>query len=129
MTWDAFIEAALKMHITTSPSHHQTMSVQPMEMWSLRKHDKVYKSPMPKVTKTYQRGRSLVFAPQIKEVAKPTTSAEQGSTSHHEASLHDEEPTKHDFDLVDLEAHVEHKTLQQVIKGKDSQIMELKDNL
>ena len=70
-----------------------------------------------------------MFSPQIEEGAKPTTSAEQGSPSHHEASLHDEEPIDHNFDLVYLEAHGEHKTLQQVIKDKDSQIMELKDNL
>lgn len=34
MTWDTFIEAALKTHITTSPSQHQTMLVQPMEVGS-----------------------------------------------------------------------------------------------
>ena len=32
MTWDTFIEATLKTHITTSPSQHQTMSVQPIEV-------------------------------------------------------------------------------------------------
>ena len=56
------------------------------------------------MTKTYQRGKSLVFSPQIEEGAKLTSSIEQGSPSHHEASLHDEEPIEYDFDLVDLEA-------------------------
>ena len=45
-----------------------------------------------------------MFSRQIKEETKPTTSAEQGSPSHHEAYLHDEEPIEHDFDLIDLEA-------------------------
>jgi len=45
MTWDTFIEAALKMHITTSPSQHRTMSAQPMEVRSSRKHDEVSKEP------------------------------------------------------------------------------------
>ena len=85
------------------------MLVQPMEVGSSRKHDEVSKAPMPKVTKTYQRGRRLVFAPQIEEGAKPTTLAEEGSPSHHEDSLYDEEPIEHDFDLVDLEVHYEHK--------------------
>ena len=43
--------------------------------------------------------------------------------------MHDEEPIEHEFDLVYLEAHDEHKILHQVIKEKDSHIMELKDNL
>jgi len=42
--------------------------------------------------------------------------------------LHDEEPIKNEFDLVDLKAHDEHQNLQKVIKEKDSHIMELKDN-
>jgi len=42
-------------------------------------------------------------------------SVEQGSPSHHEASLHDEEPIKHEFELVDLVAHDENKTIQQDI--------------
>ena len=43
--------------------------------------------------------------------------------------MHDEEPIENVFDLVDLEAHDEHKTLKQVIKEKDYHLMELKDNL
>lgn len=43
--------------------------------------------------------------------------------------MNDEKPIEHDFDLVDLEAHDENKTLQQVIKENYSEIMELKDNL
>ena len=43
--------------------------------------------------------------------------------------MNDEEPIEHDFNLVDLEAQDEHKTLQQVIKEKYSHVMELKDNL
>ena len=42
--------------------------------------------------------------------------------------MHDEDPIEHDFDLVDLEAHDEHQNFKQVIKEKDSQIMELKDS-
>ena len=42
--------------------------------------------------------------------------------------MHDEEPIKNEFDLVDLKAHDEHQNLQKVIKEKDSHIMELKDN-
>ena len=120
MTLDTFIEASLKTHITTSPSHHQTMSVQPMKVGSLSKHDEVSKSPRPQVTKTYQRGRRLVFSPQIEEGAKLTTLAEQGSPSHHEASLHDEEPIEHEFDLVYLDTHDDHQNLQKFIKEKDS---------
>ena len=41
MTWDTFIEAALNMHITTSPSQQQTMSTQSMEVGSSRKNDEV----------------------------------------------------------------------------------------
>ena len=76
MTWDTFIAATLKMYITTSPSQRQTMSVQPMEVGSSRKHDEVSKEPRPEVTKTYQRGRSLVFDPKIAEGANSTTSVE-----------------------------------------------------
>lgn len=129
MTWDTFIEATLKIHITTSPCQHQTMSMQPMKVGSSRKHDAISKSPRPEVTKTYPRGRSLVFSPQIEEGVKPTTLVQHGSSSHHEASLHDEEPIEHEVDLVDLEEHDENQILQQVIKEKDSQIMELKENL
>jgi len=100
-----------------------------MELGSSRKHDEVSKAPRPEVTKTYHRGKRLVFSPQIEEGAKPTTSTKQGSLSHHEASLHDEKPIEHEFDLVVLEAHYENINLQKVIKEKDSQIMELKDNL
>lgn len=127
MTWDMFIEEALKMHITTSPSQHQSMSVHPMKVGSSRKHDEVFKACRHQVTKTYQRGRRLVFSPKIEEGAKPTTLAKQGSPSHHEAYLHDEEPIEHDFDLVELEAHDDHKTLQKLIKCKYYQIMDLKD--
>ena len=74
-TWDTFIEAALKMHITTSPSQHQTMLVKPMDVGSSSKHDEVSKAPRPDVTKTYQRGGNLVFSPQIEEGVKPTTLA------------------------------------------------------
>lgn len=119
----------MKTHITTSPSQHQTMLVHPMEVGSSSKHDEVSKEPRLEVTKTYHRGKRLVFAPQIEEGDKPTTSIEQGSPSHHEASLHDEEPIEDDSDLVDLEAHDERKTLKQVIKEKDSHLMELKENL
>jgi len=38
-----------------------------------------------------------VFCPQIEEWDKPTTSTEQGSPSHHEASLHDEECVEHEL--------------------------------
>lgn len=47
MTWDTFIEVALKTHITTSPSQHQNMSVQPMELGSSSKNDE------PKFSKTH----------------------------------------------------------------------------
>jgi len=89
-----------------------------MEVGYSRKYDEVSNAPKPKVTKMYQRGKRIVFSPQIEEEAKPTTSTEQGSPSYHEASLHDDEPIENDFDLVDLEAHDEHKTLQEFIKDK-----------
>jgi len=100
-----------------------------MEVRLLRKNDEVSKAPRSEVTKTYQRGRRLVFSPQIEEGARLTTSTEQGSPSHHEVYLHDEESIEHEFELVDLEAHDDNQTLQQVIKEKDSHIMELKENL
>lgn len=76
-----------------------------MEVRSSRKHDEVPKASRLEVTKTYQRGKRLLFASQIEEGSKPTTSVEQGSPSHHKASSHDEEPIEHEFDLVDLEVH------------------------
>lgn len=54
---------------------------------------------------------------------------QKGWPSHHEASLNDEEPIEHEFDIVDLDTHDEHQTLQQVIKENDCLTMELKENL
>lgn len=56
MTWDTFIEVALKTHITTSPSQHQTMLVQSMEVGSSSKHDE------PKFSKIHL---SLAIQPKI----------------------------------------------------------------
>ena len=43
--------------------------------------------------------------------------------------MHDEELIHHDIDIVDLEANEEHESLQYIIKDKDAQIKELKENL
>ena len=65
MTWDAFIELALQMHSTTTPSKKQNispaMSAQSMEVGSSIKHVEFSNRDRLEVTLTYQRGRGFFF--------------------------------------------------------------------
>lgn len=98
MTWESFLEKALKWHESNVAVQHSNMPTQKMEIGSSRRSVEIPKAPKPEVTRIYKRGKGLVFGSHDEKGAKPCTSTKQGPP------VEDKDLVEHEFELVELEA-------------------------
>ena len=73
MTWEAFLETALKWHEMNVVAQPSSMPTQKMEVGSSRKSVERNKAPKHDVTRMYKRGKRIFFSFHGDKEAKPST--------------------------------------------------------
>lgn len=114
--WETFIGEEVFLPSSNQLARPTSSSTPPAqtEIGSSSRSTMKKKKGEDKVVKTYQRGNSLVIAPQVVEGAKPSTSAQHGSLLYHETTI---------------KANEDPKTIKQPIVNKENELKSLQDKL
>ena len=97
MSWEPFLEAALKWQEKNAASQSPSVPKQQTEVGSSSKIMEKNQLPKPEGTKVYKKGHRLVFSSHGDKGTKPSSSTRQ------ELAAKDKETVEHELEIIDLE--------------------------